>query len=190
MTLSTYDKILDVAQSLVVAGGYNGFSYADISDAVGVRKASIHHHFPTKANLVAALVKRYVQRTGESLDALRAHFLTPSEQLDAYVAYWQKCVVDGTQPFCVCAMLASEMPLVPDEVALEVRVHFENLATWLAVVLKEGAQQGAFWLDASPENEAQMFMASVHGALLSARAFGDAQLFLAIMEPQVTKLRT
>lgn len=189
MTSSTYDRILDVAHTLVVAGGYNGFSYADISDAVGIRKASIHHHFPAKADLVAELVRRYVQRTSEGLGAMRAHVPTPPEQLDAYVAYWQKCVADATEPFCVCAMLASEMPLIPDEVASEVRLHFHNLAAWLAAVLKEGAEQRAFRLEGSPEDEAQMLMASVHGALLSTRAFGDARLFSAIMAPQMARLR-
>ena len=56
MEQTTSQKILDIAQSLVVAGGYNGFSYADISDAIGIRKPSIHHHFPTKAELVRVLV--------------------------------------------------------------------------------------------------------------------------------------
>ena len=42
---STADDILACARSLIVAGGYNGFSYADIADVVGIRKPSIHHHF-------------------------------------------------------------------------------------------------------------------------------------------------
>lgn len=50
---STSDKILEIAQSLIARGGYNGFSYADISAVIGIRKASIYHHFPTKAELVA-----------------------------------------------------------------------------------------------------------------------------------------
>jgi TetR/AcrR family transcriptional repressor of nem operon len=86
-------------------------------------------------------------------------------------------------------MLASEMQMLPDEVALQVRVHFQSLAEWLASVLKSGKEQGAFRLDVSPAEEAQILMASVHGALLSARALGDAKLFLAILGPQVARLR-
>ncbi|MFC5067263.1 TetR/AcrR family transcriptional regulator [Flaviflagellibacter deserti] len=190
MEQSTSEKILDVAQSLVVAGGYNGFSYADISAAVGIHKASIHHHFPTKAELVSVLVGRYVRQAQEGLRSLRQQVSDPAEQLDAYVGYWQKCVLDDAEPFCVCAMLASEIQLLPDAVAAQVRAHFRNLGEWLATVLETGEEQGSFRLSASPEEEAQMLMASVHGALLSARAFGDAKLFFAIVSPQLAKLRT
>jgi TetR/AcrR family transcriptional regulator, transcriptional repressor for nem operon len=189
MQSPTSEKILDVAQSLVIAGGYNGFSYADISDAIGIRKASIHHHFPTKADLVALLVERYVRKAENGLKALDEQVRDPAERLRAYLGYWEKCVLDAVEPFCVCAMLASEMQMLPDVVALQVRTHFRNLAEWLASVLKAGRDQGAFCLGTSPEDEAQILMASIHGALLSARALGDAKLFSAIMDPQLAKLR-
>lgn len=189
MEQTTSEKILDVAQSLVVAGGYNGFSYADISDAVGIRKASIHHHFPTKAELVQVLVDRYTQRAQAGLKSLREHVPGPVEQLQAYLNYWQTCILDASEPFCVCAMLAGEMQMLPEPVAAHVRAHFENLAAWLTSVLKTGAEQKLFRLARSPEEEAQILMASVHGAMLSARALADPSLFAAIVGPQVERLK-
>ncbi len=186
---STSEKILDIAQSLIVAGGYNGFSYADISDAIGIRKASIHHHFPTKAELVSVLVDRYTHRAKAALNSLRERDVSPVEQLQIYLDYRQKCILDASAPFCVCAMLAGEMQMLPDEVASSVRAHFRNLAEWLASVLKAGIEQDLFRLDNLPEEEAQILMALVHGAMLSARALGDPNLFLAIVNPQVARLR-
>ena len=55
----TAEKILDVSERLVQLRGYNAFSYADVAKAVGIRKASLHHHFATKADLGRALVVRY-----------------------------------------------------------------------------------------------------------------------------------
>jgi TetR/AcrR family transcriptional regulator, transcriptional repressor for nem operon len=187
-TASTSEKILDIAQPLIVAGGYNGFSYADISAVIGIRKASIHHHFPAKADLVSALVERYRQQAEAGLKFLEGQFSSPAEQLRAYLNYWQTCIGDGSQPFCVCAMLAGEMGMLPEEVASGVRAHFHSLAKWLTSVLRAGAEQGLFRLNTQPEEEAQMLMASVHGAMLSARAFGDPQLFAAIIRPQIAKL--
>ncbi|WP_050401928.1 TetR/AcrR family transcriptional regulator [Bradyrhizobium embrapense] len=188
--ISTSDRILDVAQSLVVTGGYNGFSYADISDAVGIRKASIHHHFPTKAELVSALVDRYRQQTELGLNSLQEQFSSPVEQLQAYLNFWQACIRDASLPFCLCAMLAGEMPMLPDEVASRVRGYFQGLARWLATVLQAGAEQHLFRLDKRPDEEAQMLMASVHGAMLSARAFGDPELFATIVDAQIGRLLT
>ncbi|WP_456792659.1 TetR/AcrR family transcriptional regulator [Bradyrhizobium sp. USDA 4506] len=186
--ISTSEKILDVAQPLIVAGGYNGFSYADISDAIGIRKASIHHHFPTKAELVSALVDRYRQQTALGLKLLQEQFASPTDQLQAYVNFWQACIGDASLPFCVCAMLAGEMPMLPDEIASRVRAHFRHLAGWLTSVLQAGAEQHLFRLDQRPDEEAQMLMASVHGAMLSARAFDDPNLFAAIVKPQFARL--
>ena len=189
MEPTTSARILETAQALIVAGGYNGFSYADIAEAVGIRKASIHHHFPTKAELVAILVGRYTQRAEAGLNSLREQIPSPVEQLQTYVNYWQKCILDASEPFCVCAMLAGEMQMLPEEVATHVRAHFQNLAKWLTSVLKSGAEQSLFRLDNPPEEEAQTLMASVHGAMLSARAFADPTRFAAIVNPQIARLR-
>ncbi|ANM04905.1 TetR family transcriptional regulator protein [Rhizobium phaseoli] len=186
---STSDKILDVAQSLIVSGGYNGFSYADISAAIGIRKASIHHHFPAKAELVAVLVDRYARQAEAGLQSLREQAACPVDQLQFYANYWRSCIENASQPFCVCAMLASEMQMLPDEVASRVRAHFRNLAAWLTSVLQAGVEQGLFQLDTRPEEQAQMLMASVHGAMLSARALGDPALFIAVVAPEIARLR-
>ncbi|MBX5064170.1 TetR/AcrR family transcriptional regulator [Rhizobium lentis] len=188
-TASTSDKILDIAQSLIVAGGYNGFSYADISAAIGIRKASIHHHFPTKAELVTVLVDRYRKQADAGLQSLREQAANPADQLQFYVNYWHTCIRDASQPFCVCAMLASEMQMLPEEVASRVRAHFQSLAAWLSSVLQAGVEQGVFRLDKRPEEQAQMLMASVHGAMLSARALGDPGLFIAVIAPEIVRLR-
>ncbi|MBX5039706.1 TetR/AcrR family transcriptional regulator [Rhizobium lentis] len=188
-TASTSDKILDIAQLLIVAGGYNGFSYADISAAIGIRKASIHHHFPTKAELVTVLVDRYRKQAEAGLQSLREQAANPADQLQFYVNYWHTCIRDASQPFCVCAMLAGEMQMLPEEVASRVRAHFQSLAAWLSSVLQAGVEQGVFRLDKRPEEQAQMLMASVHGAMLSARALGDPGLFIAVIAPEIVRLR-
>jgi len=176
-------EIVDCAQSLLAAGGYNGFSYADISEAVRISKPSVHHHFASKADLVHTVVKRYREGARAGIAALEGRIPDPPGQLRAYVGYWAECIRDGSAPFCVCAMLAAEMPALPVEVGSEVRGHFEDLADWLEAVLKRGAAEGAFHLRSPARAEAMAFMASVHGAMLAARAHGDRDLFNTIMKP-------
>ncbi|WP_395404403.1 TetR/AcrR family transcriptional regulator [Pseudoduganella sp. UC29_106] len=185
---TTADDILACARKLIIAGGYNGFSYADIAEVVGIRKASIHHHFPSKVDLVKALVIGYRQATEEGLRNLEQGIPDAVEQLRAYVQYWKTCIGDASAPFCVCALLASELPILPDEVALEVRSYFRYLSGWLASVLERGVQQKLVSLRNEPQVEAEAFMATVHGAMLSARAYGDAGIFGLIMDPQLERL--
>jgi TetR/AcrR family transcriptional repressor of nem operon len=174
---STADDILACARSLIIEGGYNGFSYADIADVVGIRKASIHHHFPSKVDLVRTLVFRYREDARAGFAELERTAADPRAQLANYVGYWESCIRDESAPFCVCALLAGELPVLPAEVASEVRLHFETLARWLASALERGAESGVFRLTGSPEAEAQAFMAGVHGGMLSARVQGNPHVF-------------
>jgi TetR/AcrR family transcriptional repressor of nem operon len=184
----TSDEILRSAQTLIMAGGYNGFSYADIASVVGIRKASIHHHFPTRADLVRVLVARYRQDAETGMEAIARDIPRPAELLQAYVGYWTQCIGDNSRPFCVCALLAGEAPTLPPEVTVEVRAYFRFLGAWLAGTLERGVAEGVFMLTNSAREEAETLMATVHGAMLSARAYGDPKIFGVILTPVLRRL--
>lgn len=120
--------------------------------------------------------------------ALENTIADPLAQLQAYTGYWEACIRDGTSSFCVCAMLAAELPMLPEQVADEIPGHFLELAAWLASVLARGAAKGIFHLRAGPESEAMALMATVHGAMLSARAYGDQKVFATIVQAGVGQL--
>jgi len=185
---TTSDVILASARTLIVNGGYNGFSYADIADVVGIRKASIHHHFPTKADLVRTLVLRYREDAQSGVAALENSGGHPLDILRTYADHWAKCIEDASRPFCVCAMLASELPSLPPEVATEVTAFFRFLSRWLTAVMERGAVTGSLILSSPPEVEAEMFLACVHGAMLSARAYGRPDMFAAVLHPALQRL--
>ena len=185
---TTADDILACARALIVSGGYNGFSYADIAEVVGIRKPSIHHHFPTKAALVKTLVVRYREAAEEGIANLQRAIPAPLDQLRAYVGYWKACIGDASAPFCVCALLANEMPVLPEEIAVEVQGYFRHLSGWLTALLERAAGQGAIELDGPARVEAEVLMATVHGAMLSARAYSDTAIFSLVMDRQLARL--
>ena len=185
---NTADQILDCAQNLIIEMGYNGFSYADVAQRVAISKPSIHHHFPTKAQLALKVVQRYRNNIALMMEEGARHVTDPVEQLSGYVGYWSACIQDGTVSFCVCAMLASEQRTLPPEVAAEVAGHFNFLAAWLADVLTRGQASGQFVLQQDPQLEAQCFMALVHGGMLTARALGDGAAFAAVAQAAVARL--
>jgi TetR/AcrR family transcriptional regulator, transcriptional repressor for nem operon len=172
---STEEAILDCARTLIVRGGYNGFSYADIATAVGIRKPSIHYYFPAKEDLVRTLVHRYRLEAQAGLAETARRAATPHDRLRGYLDYWATCIADGTMPICVCALLSCELPLLPQSVAAEVEAHFRTLSDWLASALGDAT-------------EAEVFMATAHGAMLSARACSDPQLFTTITDSLLERL--
>ena len=187
-SISTSDEILRCARSLLIRGGYNGFSYADIAKVVGIRNASIHHHFPSKAELVHTLVARYREEAEAGIAHLERQISDPAAQLQAYVGYWEACIADASAPFCVCALLTGEIPVLPEEIALEVRAHFRALSAWLTSVLERGARLGSLRFTGEAKAEAESILACVHGAMLSARAYGDPKTFGLITRPLLERL--
>jgi TetR/AcrR family transcriptional repressor of nem operon len=181
-------EIAACTRSLIALRGYNGFSYADIAEAVGITKASIHHHFPSKAELVRRVVEDYREQALEGMAALRDQLPDPVARLQAWTHHLQACLRDGSLPFCICALLATEMPAIPDEVGVVVRGHFDDLSGWLAAQLAEGARSGRIRLDGAAPSEAMALMATVHGAMISARAYQDPALFAAISDSAVARL--
>jgi TetR/AcrR family transcriptional repressor of nem operon len=188
MSGSTAERIVHEGRRLIMTRGYNGFSYADIAEAIGIRKASIHHHFGGKNDLATAVVEQSRAVIRHQVQLLAEVEPDAVEQLRAYAAYWERCIADDSAPFCVAAMLAAELPSLPDDVAGAVRAHFDELSGWLARILALGARQGSVSLVRSPEEEADAFMSAIYGAMLSARAFGDPARFVSITETLLTRV--
>lgn len=187
---TTADAIVRCAQTSIIAGGYHGFSFATIADVVGIRKASIHHHFPTKADLVLTLVRQYRREAEEGFAAIEHNVSDPADQLRAYTGYWESCIGEAESSYCVCALLATQISVLPDDISLELRAYFRTLSGWLEAVLNRGAEQGSFILANDAHSEAETLMATVHGAMLSARAYGDPNTFAAITRPAIDRLLT
>ncbi|MCL6721505.1 TetR/AcrR family transcriptional regulator [Klebsiella sp. T2.Ur] len=102
------NDIIFFTRQLLTTGGYRSFSFADLSEKVNIRKASIHHHFSSKAELVRVVVSEYRQEARAGMQALSHQLNNPVAELQAYADYWAKCIQDGSAPFCICAMLAAE----------------------------------------------------------------------------------
>jgi TetR/AcrR family transcriptional regulator, transcriptional repressor for nem operon len=185
----TAEKLVEEARQLIVSGGYHGFSYADLSERFGIRKASIHHHFPAKVDLVVAVVEQARCAIQAQISVVETGTPVAIEQLAAYTGYWERCILDRTAPFCIAGVLAAELPALPREVGVAVRGHFTDLSRWLEHVLTLGVKQGSMRLESTPAIEAQNFMAAVYGAMLAARAFDDPGKFGAIVEAFVRRIR-
>lgn len=164
---STNVQILDIAEDLAQIRGFNAFSYADISEAVGIRKASIHYHFPTKAHLGKALILRYSDRMQQSLERIQEEHSAPYDRLVAAVEVYEEML--GGDRLCLCTMLGAGIATMPSEFREGIASFFTNTATWLARVIKDGCEDGSFTCD-SPEASAWVLLDGMLGVQALARA--------------------
>jgi TetR/AcrR family transcriptional repressor of nem operon len=167
--------ILDVAQDLVQRRGYNAFSYHDLADQIGVKTSSIHYYFPSKGDLGCALMRRYREQVAQRLADIDAAQTDASEKLRQCAELFVGSLCCGDGKLCMAGMLATDLMTLPNEVQAEVRGFFVELEAWVATVLANGYAAGVFRFAGSPEHAARTFVATIEGALIAARAFGDSQ---------------
>jgi TetR/AcrR family transcriptional regulator, transcriptional repressor for nem operon len=169
---NTPERILDVAERLVQIRGFNGFSYADIAGELGVTRASLHYHFPGKAELGEALITRYATRFADALQRIDDELPDARTKLDAYVALYTD-VLKGRR-MCLCGILAAEYQTLPPPMRDAVLEFFDDNVDWLARVLQEDATVS---FDGSPQDAAQTLLGGLEGAMLVARSYGDVARF-------------
>ena len=170
----TREEILDLAQMLIQTRGYSAFSYQDIAAALGIRKASIHYHFPSKTDLGVAVVERYVDHFGKALAEVAAQTTVSSMTMfDHYVAPYLEFGATHDK-VCLSCALAGEMMALPAELRARVDGFFRSHQAWLAGILKRGIERGEFSLEASPAKTARLVFGALQGALLVKRTTGDA----------------
>lgn len=169
----TAEQILDLAEALIQTRGYSAFSYQDIAEQLGIRKASIHYHFPSKTDLGIAVIDRYVARFDAALSAIAADRSQASmAMLDFYLEPYLE-FANTPDRICLCGALAGEILALPPEFRSRVGGFFQTHQAWLADILKRGAALGEFQLAAPPTKLARLIFAALQGALLVKRTTGE-----------------
>lgn len=157
----TADDITDAAERRIREAGYNGFSFRDLAAEVGIKSASVHHHFPTKAALATAVARRYVDRFEAAVGAEAGSVL-------AWRAAFRRALHEDGR-MCLCGVLGAEAGGLPPEVAAEARRFFERGAASLARASGLPAE--------TARNSALHALATLEGAMLLARTLGDLAAF-------------
>ncbi|MBK8205831.1 MAG: TetR/AcrR family transcriptional regulator [Planctomycetes bacterium] len=172
----TMDKILDVAERLVQTRGFNGFSYADVAQTLGIRKPSIHHHFASKSALGERLVARYTERFMDALASIKGG--TASARLRRYAALYRKVLQDSDgERMCLCGMMAAEIGTLPHGLRKRIQQFFDRNEEWLAGLFDSGRRSGQLQFRDTPRDAARRTVSSLEGAMLVSRAQQDPARF-------------
>lgn len=170
-TSETSIRILDVAERLVQTRGFNAFSYADISRALHITKASLHYHFPTKAKLGERLIERYRVAFLAALDDIDGSCRDAGTKLQAYAGIYINVLERNRM--CLCGMLAADYATLPKAMKDEVRRFFDANEAWLVAVLESGRANREIAFSGSAVEAARVLVAALEGAMLLARSHGD-----------------
>ncbi|WP_369623482.1 TetR/AcrR family transcriptional regulator [Marinobacterium sp. BA1] len=170
---STAEKIMDVAETLIRARGYQGFAFREIADAVGIKSASVHYHFPTKGDLVLATMDRYAQRFELALNNIDSKTEAPIEKLNQYIEMFRREMHEDRN-LTLCIMLGADIAVVPDTVVKALKEFYSLNLNWLSTQLSESMNDQACQ---NLTSRASYMLASLHGALIGARSLNEHHYF-------------
>jgi TetR/AcrR family transcriptional regulator, transcriptional repressor for nem operon len=171
----TRAQILDTAERLVQMRGFNGFSYADVARELSVTKASLHYHFPSKAELGEALIARYTERFTAELERIDADRLAPAAKLTAYASLYADVLRQDRM--CLCGMLAAEYETLPPPMREAILRFFDRNEGWLQTVMEDGRADQSMSFEGTAADGAQTMLGGLEGAMLVARPYHDVGRF-------------
>ena len=164
--------ILHAARMLMMDRGFNGFSFRDVAADVGIKSASIHYHYATKADLAEATAQAYRETFKEALAQFDA--TSASDLLRAYGALFVTTLREQGQ-LCLGGMLAADTASLPEQVRAEVSLFFNEQSEWVANVVREGQAAGDLRTDLDAAMFAKMFVSSLEGAMMVSRGLEQPQ---------------
>ena len=187
MPIDTKTKLLISAESAVRSRGFDGFSFADLAKDVGIRKASIHHHFPTKADLSCALMQRYSGNFEQTRKDIDSRCPTGASRLLAMIDCYRRAL-DGGKSLCLCVSFSTSRESLTPEVLLQMGQFRAMMLAWFGTVFELGAADGSIQSVQDNGKEAAAVLPLLEGAQLAARAQENPALFDVALDLMVQRL--
>ena len=153
--------------------GFNGSSVEDITDLAEVPKGSFYNHFKSKEDLALEVIDRYIEQGPHAM--LGDSGIPPLKRLKSYFsALGQEFVDSGHTKGCLLGNFSSELADHRGPIRRRLESAFDDWVKRIAGVIKEAQKVGEADSRLKPEQLAGALLSAWEGALLRARATGDA----------------
>ena len=166
--MSTRQSIVEIGDELLRSRGYSAFSYSDISKRLGIKNAAIHYHFPTKADLILAIIDFH--RTSFKKFEERSDSKDPMQQIKLFLNFYTSIQVSGK--ICVIGAFATDWNSISNEAQTAMNNFTGQVISWLTNNLQNGLDNNFFTLKHSAESEALGILTNIFGATQLARITG------------------
>jgi TetR/AcrR family transcriptional repressor of nem operon len=167
---STKTRALKEAKDLFQRVGYDGFSFQDIADKIGIKKGSLYEHFKSKEELMLYLVDFSSDVWNQWTETISV--FEPKDQVNAYFERLIK--YSDEEMLCPVSSMGKDAGKLSRTVRTKIANFCESHNAWLARTLKAGQKRGQFRKDVSYIELADLVFSVSLGAQLMARAVDDS----------------
>jgi len=188
----TKEKILDVAQRLVLQKGFSGTSIDEILQEAELTKGGFFYHFRGKADLARQLLVRYLAQDNQFFSDLfqRAERLSedPLQQMLIFLNLYAEAMRDlpGVHPGCLVASFTYESQLFDPEIR---QLTQQGVVHWRAMFAERFERIVAcnpMAIEVAPVELADMLSAITEGGITLSRMLVDPE----VLVQQILQFRT
>lgn len=175
--LKTRDRIIESARDLFVMNGYNATGLSEIVKHAGVNPGSLYYFFPTKEDLLLAVLEWYRVNIGEGLlDPVFSRISDPFERVFGLLdGYRQMLLLTNFEHGCPIGNLALEVTNSHPSVRNLLQANFDN---WVEAV--EGclvAMGDRLPMDIDRRQLAILVLNTMEGGMMLARTYRSIEPF-------------
>jgi len=172
---NTREQLIDLSADLLCERGFSGFSYQDLANRLGIRKASVHHHFAQKADLGLALCDWTEQWLRQGFEHFDRQGTGAVDKLQRYLRAAAKHTFNEHKQ-CPVSALHSDLAILPDSMQQRLQQLMAVEHEWVSRVFRAGLESGELTTlnrtASSADDMARLFIFTCKGALFYARLQG------------------
>jgi TetR/AcrR family fatty acid metabolism transcriptional regulator len=138
------ELILDSAEKILLDKGYHNTSMDEVAARTGVAKGTLYQHFPSKDDLVFALIERYLRLCEQVVEQAALANMSPRARLERILdASFRELEGPATRLFRLLQP-DRELRAILFEKREQLRWRLDRLMGHLRTLLEEGKAQGDF----------------------------------------------
>ena len=145
-------EILDVAEELFTAKGYDSTSTTDILERVGIARGTLYYHFKSKEEILDALIDRIIQGMVSNIHLALSDKTTAAQKLISFVGAMKVDSAIGKE--------ITDYAHKPQNALMHQKIQNSLLAVLTPIateIIKEGIKEGSFSTN-YPEEAAEMLL--------------------------------
>ena len=137
----SHDEILRVAAEIFRDNGYRATSLQQVADYFGVKRPALYYWFPSKADILVEIHRRFLAALHEQLDSILESAMTVDEKLVAILTGQVELFAGNIAELAV--FISNEVEL-PADARGEVQVAKRRYQAVLQDLYRQGVSDGVF----------------------------------------------
>lgn len=171
----TKQLLINEALEIVQKEAFSALSFQMLADRVGIKKASVYYHFPSKEKLALGVIEDANTKLGKYFTSIALQ--KPDKQLASYIKLFS-VHISSLQNLCPGVSFITSWPAQTDAVKQAIKTLYQTHIEFITSVIQKGYDQSVFLHNQTPATDAAATVfAMLQGALLTARVNGNQLVF-------------